>query len=123
MIENLQLDQNFFVIMGDTCNSREAVANVERSYAVVGVMEEFYLSMQILEKMVPRFFAGAPQIYSKLSRNLGAVNKNIYQPKVDEKIKDLVRKNMTREVDFYNFCRQRLYKQYLLVKDELWKNL
>ena len=92
---------------------------MEKHYAVVGVMEEFYLSMQVMEKFVPKFFQGAPEVYTNMKRRLGAVNRNIYQPKVDEKIKELVRKNMTREVDFYNFCRQRLYIQYLLIKDDL----
>jgi hypothetical protein len=41
------------------------------------------------------------------------VNRNIYKPKVEEKVKDIVRKNFTRELEFYEFCRQRLHLQYL----------
>ena len=44
------------------------------------------------------------------------VNKNIYKPKVDEKVKDVVRKNFTRELEFYEFCKQRLYMQYAALK-------
>lgn len=44
------------------------------------------------------------------------VNKNIYKPKVAEKVKDYVRKNFTREMEFYNFCRQRLHRQYAALK-------
>jgi len=83
------------------------------------VLEEFLVSIQVLENIVPRFFNGATKLYASIVQEQGAINKNIYQPKVDAKIQDLVRKNLTREVDFYNFCRQRLYKQFLLIKDEL----
>jgi len=97
---------------------REAVHNVEKYYAVVGLLEEFPKSMKVFENFVPKFFSGASNIYEKMNEQWGSVNKNIYQPKVEERIKDLVRKNMTREVDFYHFCRQRLHRQYLTIKDE-----
>jgi hypothetical protein len=41
------------------------------------------------------------------------INRNIYKPKVEEKVKDIVRKNFTRELEFYEFCRQRLHLQYI----------
>jgi dermatan/chondrotin sulfate uronyl 2-O-sulfotransferase UST len=37
----------------------------------------------------------------------------MYKPKVNDETKDLVRKNFTREMEFYDFCKQRLHKQYL----------
>ncbi len=37
----------------------------------------------------------------------------MYKPKVPEETKDIVRKNFTREMEFYDFCKQRLHKQYL----------
>ena len=41
------------------------------------------------------------------------INRNIYKPPVDEDVKDIVRKNFTRELEFFDFCKQRLHKQYL----------
>jgi len=44
------------------------------------------------------------------------VNKNIYKPKVEKRVKEIVRKNFTREMEFYDFCKQRLHKQYAALK-------
>lgn len=44
------------------------------------------------------------------------VNRNIYKPQVPETVKDIVRKNFTREMEFYEFCRRRLYMQYAALK-------
>jgi len=41
----------------------EAKRNVEKHYAVVGVLEEFELTLKVLEAYVPRFFQGAEAIY------------------------------------------------------------
>lgn len=40
-------------------------------------------------------------------------NKNKRKPKVDPDVKEMIRKNFTHEYEFYYFCKQRLYKQYL----------
>lgn len=44
---------------------------------------------------------------------LHKVNQNAFKPTVSETVKDIVRKNFTREIEFYQFCRQRLYRQRL----------
>lgn len=46
---------------------------------------------------------------------LTKINKNNFKPPVSEKVKDIVRRNFTNEIEFYQFCRQRLHKQYLAV--------
>jgi dermatan/chondrotin sulfate uronyl 2-O-sulfotransferase UST len=48
------------------------------------------------------------------------INRNIYKPPVAEATKEIVRKNFTREIEFFEFCKQRLHKQYLALnlKDE-----
>ena len=53
-----------------------AKENVEKHYAVVGVLEELNKTLTVLEHYVPRFFNGAKDIYysklykSKLRLNL-----------------------------------------------------
>jgi len=41
----------------------EAKRNVEKYYAVVGVLEEFDLTLKVLEAYVPRFFDGSEAFY------------------------------------------------------------
>ena len=51
------------------------------------------------------------------------------KPHISEEIKNIVRKNFTREIEFYQFCRQRLHRQYLALKlpqlkkidEDLWE--
>ena len=42
---------------------RLAKENVEKHYAVVGVLEELNKTLTVLEHYVPRFFKGAKDIY------------------------------------------------------------
>ena len=43
------------------------------------------------------------------------VNRNIYKPKVSEETKRALAEAMSREVEFYNFCRQRLRRQATVI--------
>ena len=42
---------------------RQAMHNVERHYAVVGVIEELNKTLTVLEHYIPRFFKGALETY------------------------------------------------------------
>ena len=109
---------------------RKAKENLEKHYAVVGVLEELNKTLTVLEHYVPRFFKGAKDVYwSKWDKIIvnnifmiqisdevqifSKINRNIYKPSVAEATKDIVRKNFTRELEFFDFCKQRLHKQYL----------
>ena len=42
---------------------RKAKENVEKHYAVVGVLEEMNKTLTVLEHYLPRFFKGAKDVY------------------------------------------------------------
>ena len=42
---------------------KKAMYNVEKSYAVVGVLEELNKTLTVLEHYIPRFFKGAKDLY------------------------------------------------------------
>ena len=112
---------------------KKAMDNVEKHYAVVGILEEMNKTLTVLEHYVPRFFKGALHTYwGKLAlhcrsaaelknhilsadeiHKFSKINRNIYKPPVSETTKEIVRKNFTREIEFFEFCKQRLHKQYL----------
>ncbi len=54
---------------------RKAKENVEKHYAVVGVLEELNMTLTVLEHYVPRFFKGALDTYwsesTPFPRNIG----------------------------------------------------
>ncbi|EDW35293.1 GL20906 [Drosophila persimilis] len=100
-------------------NSRLALQiaklNVEREYAVVGTWEHTNETLAVLEAYVPRYFADASKMYYS-GLHAEKQNDNPMKPHISQEILDMVRRNFTREIEFYQFCRQRLHKQYLALK-------
>jgi len=110
----------FFCGHSDDCTGfntevamKKAKENVEKHYAVVGVLEELNKTLTVMEHYIPRFFKGALDTYWNEIHIFSKINRNIYKPPVAEEVKDIVRKNFTRELEFFDFCKQRLHKQYL----------
>ena len=103
----------------DVFGSREALelakSNVEKYYSVVGVLELWNETLETLEHYIPFFFKDAAKAYREIIGNK-IVNKNETKPKVPKFIKDAIAKNFTVEMEFFEFCKQRLYKQYLAIK-------
>lgn len=62
---------------------------------------------------MPKFFRGATKVYYDEITQMNKINGNAFKPPVSEEIKNIVRRNFTREIEFYEFCRQRLHKQQL----------
>ena len=90
-----------------------AKSNVEKYYSVVGILENMDETLQVLESYVPAYFEGASKVYNEKMSN--KVNKNVHKPNVSNEIKNLVKANMTLEFEFYNFCRQRLFRQSIAI--------
>ncbi|XP_015608993.1 heparan sulfate 2-O-sulfotransferase pipe isoform X2 [Cephus cinctus] len=84
---------------------------VEKHYAVVGVLEDVNTTLTVLENYIPAFFQGATDVYWDQVNSFTRINRNFFKPPVSEEVKELVRANFTREVEFYQFCRQRLHNQ------------
>lgn len=93
-----------------------AMQNVERHFAVVGVLEELDKSLEILENYVPRFFRDARKVHKSMHKAFQEKNKNIYKPKTPGYIKDVLMANFSVEIEFYEFCKQRLERQYLAMQ-------
>jgi len=76
------------------------------------------MSLKVLEEYLPRYFVGSHAIYKNEMKAL-KVNRNFMKPEVSPEIKDLLSKNMTREIEFYHFCRQRLLQQYKAIEPKI----
>ena len=83
-----------------------AMNNVERYYSVVGVLEEMDKSVKVFESFVPKFFAGISEIQNSRA------NTNKPKPKLSPKARELVNDYLRDEITFYEFCRQRLHRQF-----------
>ncbi|XP_063601580.1 heparan sulfate 2-O-sulfotransferase 1-like isoform X2 [Penaeus indicus] len=86
-----------------------AKMHVERQYSVVGTLEEFPLTLRVLEAYLPRFFRGV----TSLEHSSGNVKKNVgeYKPSVSEETKMTLRALLKEDVELYEFVRQRLFLQ------------
>ena len=89
--------------------------NVEKYYAVIGILEKWQESLQVFEHYIPAFFTDASRIYNEIMREK-PVNANKFKPKVPKYIKEQLRTNFTMELEFYEFCKQKFYRQYLAIK-------
>ncbi|KAI8426164.1 hypothetical protein MSG28_005106 [Choristoneura fumiferana] len=102
-------------------NSLEALQRakrvVEQQYAVVGVLEEMNATLLALERYIPRFFRGASRLYWDELNTFNRINRNEFKPAVSEAVKQIVRANFTREIEFYEFCKQRLHMQLKALRD------
>ena len=93
-----------------------AKTNVEKYYSVVGILENMVETLQVLESHVPAYFEGALQVYyEKMSKK---INHNVHKPNVSNDTKDLLKANMTLEFEFYNFCRQKLFRQSIAISQK-----
>ncbi|XP_046396684.1 heparan sulfate 2-O-sulfotransferase pipe [Ischnura elegans] len=113
----------FFCGHGDECtpfNSEGAIQkakwSVEHHYSVVGVLEDLNKTLAVLEGYIPRFFSGAQRVHIDQMSHFPHINRNPFKPPVREEVKNIVRRNFTREIDFYEFCKQRLHRQYAAMK-------
>lgn len=52
------------------------------------------------------------------NNRLSRVNKNPIKRSVSEETKAILRRNLTNEIEFYEFCKQRLYMQYAAISEE-----
>ncbi|KAH8327806.1 hypothetical protein KR067_000415 [Drosophila pandora] len=95
-----------------------AKQRVEKEYSVVGTWEERNITLTVFEKYIPKYFNHARFLYKLHSQSIRNRNRNNRKPHIDRDVREMVRRNFTNEYEFYYFCKQRLYKQYLALQLE-----
>ena len=99
--------------LNDPITLQIAKHNVSKYYPVVGVLELFNRTLSVLERKLPQFFEGAVHSYYNDPFFKNYEFRNLESKKhVSEEIKDTIRRNLTNEIEFYEFCKQRLQWQY-----------
>ena len=91
--------------------------NFDKHFAVVGITEHFNESIRVLEKHLPKYFKGVQQVILD-EPGIFHTNTNGFKPKVSRAIKSVLAANMTREIDFYLYAKQRLLRQYLSLHNQ-----
>ena len=97
-------------------NSHEAMMiakqNVEKYYPVVGITENMNMSLKVLEKKMPEYFEGGWDAYFNNEEVKKKRWKNNFKLPVSEEVRNILKRNMSYEIEFYEFCKQRLQSQY-----------
>ena len=116
------------------------IQNVEKYFAVVGVLENMDKSIATLERYIPRYFSGASSVYHNFNLHDAKesnhdeeseqpeffsfeperrLKQNVNQWKPIVGASNTTRKSiarlLSREIEFYHYCSQRLTKQYLAI--------
>ena len=94
---------------------QKAKQNVEKEFAVVGIFEQLNQTFTVLENYIPRFFKGALSTYWEKVDDISMKFRKVKKSPVSEKVMNMVRQNFTHEIEFYEFCKQRLEKQYISI--------
>lgn len=92
---------------------QRAMYNVQNNFLVVGILEEFDLTLRILETVLPTFFAGAMELYqtsANVAENITKTTTSFKIPPSKETI-EILKERLKYEYKFYNFVKQRLYEQ------------
>ena len=79
--------------------------SVETGYSVVGVVERFNTSVNLLEAVLPEWFRGAAGLVTEDKRNRNS------HPGVREAVREVLEDRLENEIDFYRFVNQRLSRQ------------
>lgn len=95
---------------------QKAKNNVEKYYKVVGIIENINMTLSVLEDRLPEYFEGAKELYHNDPDVQKFRMKNAYKLPVSAEVMQIVRANFTMEIEFYEFCKQRLQKQFEDIK-------
>ena len=96
-----------------------AKSNVNKYYSVVGITENIKDTLRVMEDKLPEFFSGSYNLYLEKHKSL-THNRNKFKPFVSELTKKLLRSNFTHEIEFYNFCKEKLKNQVNNIKIHQW---
>ena len=110
--------------------------NLEKHYAVVGLASDLEMSLAVMESYLPRYFSGAVSIYRRLPKTefgqefrsneaavvvanasdaVKAVASAAHPSSlliISKEANAILSRNMSLEIDFYNFAQQRLLAQH-----------
>ncbi|KAI0212385.1 Uronyl 2-sulfotransferase [Lamellibrachia satsuma] len=98
-----------------------AIANVERYYGPIGVLEQFEQFIETLEIKFPDFFKGASHVYKELGKSK---KKNVTLRKLipTEKVRQIMLEKLELEYKFYFYVRRRFDKMYHEINTEEFRH-
>ena len=79
---------------------------------MVGITEDMTKTLKVLEAKMPEMFAGASTEYFKNTNIQAFRHNNPFKIPVSKEVRDKLVDKFKHEIEFYQFCKQRLEIQY-----------
>ena len=95
-------------LVGNRQALQKAKQVVEQDYAAVGIQEELGASIELYERVIPQFFHGAKKMYDENVAKGPMMHKTSHDY-VPQEVKDVLHRNMSVDIEFYEFVRARFY--------------
>ena len=90
---------------------KKAMAVVEENFSVVGILENLNKTFYALENYVPRFFENIKKTFDTSKEDSKYKNVNPHKKNITDQLRTSLRQKFSNEVEFYEFCKQRLHRQ------------
>ncbi|XP_043219557.1 heparan sulfate 2-O-sulfotransferase pipe-like isoform X2 [Amphibalanus amphitrite] len=87
---------------------QRALENLEKKYAVVGILETLDRSLQVFQAFVPMYFRNAVKLFGKSPLKS---NTNQHEP-ATAAVEEELASRLWADIELYRFAEQRLYLQY-----------
>ena len=84
---------------------------IEEEFSVVGILEDLNGTFTAMERYVPRFFNGIGSTYQDSKEGTKNKNYNPNKKQITEHLRRTLQHKFSNDFEFYDFCKQRLYKQ------------
>lgn len=85
--------------------------NIEKSYILVGLTEEFNSTLQLLEKILPDYFEGATAVWETIQRNVTKETKSKKRFTLTESSRRILKTRLVRDYALYDWVKKRFYEQ------------
>ncbi|XP_039249257.2 uronyl 2-sulfotransferase-like, partial [Styela clava] len=98
---------NFFCGQTSACSrgSYESVEiakrHIDEDYFFVGLLEEFETSLQILEKILPKYFFGAMDVWREIERKLKNETTTLNKHEIKPETREILRKKLRNDYEVY----------------------
>nr|XP_054748858.1 uronyl 2-sulfotransferase-like [Lytechinus pictus] len=88
---------------------KQAKLNVDK-FLVIGLVEEYDLSMAVFEKLLPETFGGAAKIYAENKDQSMEKSKTSYKLPPSPMTYSILKQNLKKDYEFYDYVKKRLHK-------------
>lgn len=86
---------------------KKAIAHIDRSYHVVGIMEDYKSILRVLEKKIPQLFQGIVALYEEQKKEIVSNMRTKNKTKITPKVRNILKKELAEDYKLYNLIKEK----------------